>query len=325
MKYFFTILSLLFFHSLFSQVKQRTEYQSYYIKQPKFTGNQVVKMDYKSVFLNLEDGNYVVEIKLTDQDFMQAKVKYTKTIDFARQTIYIYEGRGSLYLQPMNFVIESTIKLSELCKGNAYVGETDNAISNYGVHILYWSVNIREPMQKNNFTVYPIQNEQVENVEIEEEYINPLQQYLSNNYTVCQQQTVKSLNVNSFDAELDYETTSYQIIYCKNDEEIAFDFLPEEGLDGFYYATFRSIPYTEVLKIVLKSYNLTFKTDVLEEQKHIDSKDDNSYTIMRQSFKENQKTAEIKSFYKDNSEGNYIRVEQKPNNTIQVHISYNGV
>ena len=163
-------------------------------------------------------------------------------------------------------------------------------------------------------------------MDVEEDYINPFEKYIRNGFEACTSTKIFHVYLNQFenDSESDYPTSSHRTIFCDGNRKIVLDYLIEEGVDGFYYFTCSSIPYDKVVQMVLDSYHLSFDLDNSQPQKKINEMDPKAYTTMEHSQDRNGKVTTIKNYYDGNPEGDYIRIRKNPNNTVQVHISYNG-
>lgn len=161
---------------------------------------------------------------------------------------------------------------------------------------------------------------------IVQEYINPLEKLIRNTFKMCEETTIIQVNLKQFDStsEYDYPTSSHKTVFCNEDKIITLDYLIEEGVDGFYYFTFSNMSFINVAQMVSKSYNLAFDMNNQEFQKIVD-KDPKSYDTMEQQTRNGKRIIEIKSYYDWNLAGDYIKISQKENGLIQVHIAFNGM
>lgn len=194
-------------------------------------------------------------------------------------------------------------------------------LKNRGVQYLY-------RIEKKEISNTDLVSETDKNETIEgeiEKYINPLQQQLMNSFSICDKKEIKQVAIVTFDSELgEYETTSEQTTFCNSTQKVILNFLPNEGVEGFYYFIFSNMSLKEVTNLVFKSYSISFKTESMGKQKYTNPKDAKSYSMMEQTTISNQKIIEIRGFY-DGESGDYIKVEEKKGGIIQVHISYNGI
>ena len=160
---------------------------------------------------------------------------------------------------------------------------------------------------------------------IVQEYTNPLEKLIRSTFKMCEETRILQVSLKQFDSasEYDYPTSSHKTIFCNEDKNITLDYLIEEGVDGFYYFTFSNMSFINVAQMVSKSYNLAFDMNNQGFQKIV-GKDPKSYDTMEQQTGNEKSVIEIKSYYDGNLAGDYIKISQNENGTIQVNIAFNG-
>lgn len=159
-----------------------------------------------------------------------------------------------------------------------------------------------------------------------QEHINPLEKLIRNTFNMCEKTTIIQVSLKQFDSnnEYDYPTSSYKTVFCNEEKSITLDYLVEEGVDGFYYFTFSNISFNDVTQMVINSYNLSFDLNNKQIQK-IKDKDPRGYVTVEQQTNNSTRILEIKNYYDENLAGDYIKINQKENGSIQVHIAFNGL
>lgn len=163
--------------------------------------------------------------------------------------------------------------------------------------------------------------------EVVEPYINPLEKFLIGNFEKCGGPNTLEVPMIQFDESYsaNYLSYSQRKLYCKGDKDIRLDFLREEGIYGLYYFTFSDFSFDAVIQMLLESYDLPFDLSNLKSQSIIAEEDNKLHHTMETTFENGLKKIIIKSYYDDNPDGDYIKIEKNPDTSIQVHISYNGV
>ncbi|WP_407556503.1 hypothetical protein [Winogradskyella sp. 4-2091] len=158
------------------------------------------------------------------------------------------------------------------------------------------------------------------------EYINPLEKQIRDTYSLCKEKKIVRVDIKQFDkaSEYDYKTSSHQTVFCNDNKRVVLDYLIYEGIDGFYYFTFSNMSFNDISQMVINSYNLSFDLNNKQFQK-IKDKDPRGYVTAEQQTNNGIRVVEIKSYYDGNLAGDYIKISQNEDGTIQVHIAFNGL
>lgn len=156
------------------------------------------------------------------------------------------------------------------------------------------------------------------------EYINPLENRLIDSFAICSSNKTVEVNTKDFGMDYEMETISERVAYCLDNKKVVLNFLPQEGIYGFYYFDFYGQSFDEVTKLILEGYDFEFDLNSLENQKMISDSEKKNYHTLQQTVKEGTRIREIRSYYNDSLGGDYIRIEEKDEGHILVHISYNG-
>lgn len=171
------------------------------------------------------------------------------------------------------------------------------------------------------------QNSRSVNEEVVSPTYNAFEQSIRESFDICREKEILEVKLNDidFDIEEDYLTYSHRTVFCNNSKDIVLDYLIEEGVNGFYYYSTSSMTFEELSQMLFESYELPFDLSDGNKQRTFNESDPKAYSTLLLETVNDLKTLKIESFYDGSPEGDYIRIKQMPDNSIQVHISYNGI
>ena len=149
----------------------RHEFESYALRDVKYTGNRAAIINQPFKVLKKAENEFILDIKIADGTFCQLQVYYMESFDFADQTIFRYEGAGNQSWTKINVELETKINLNDVVNGKGYDEKVDyGVLDDYEIHIFYWLPDTDQPtVNSNNFYIYPIKNKSSEQKALEEQ------------------------------------------------------------------------------------------------------------------------------------------------------------